>query len=102
MQKIIQGKRYDTEKSTIIGTFVPDASKATTTPSPFSPMMPGMMSVQIDTTQGERLHRGRYGSWFTHRDDGTVNPLQPEQARAWMESNNLTDEIPKHFSISEA
>lgn len=101
MQKIINGKRFNTEKSTIVGTFIPDATKVTAQ-TPFAPLMPGMMGVQIDTTQGERLHLGRYGSWFLHRDDDTIAPMAPEQARAWMEANNLTDEIPKHFSVSEA
>lgn len=104
MQKIINGKRYDTETSTVIGEFTPDPAiqAKTATPQVMSPwmMMPGI--IQIDATQGERLHRGRYGSWFTHRDDGLLTPLVPEQARAWMEAHNLTEEIPTYFSVSEA
>jgi len=90
-KRIIEGKTYNTETSTLVH------------------------AVEYDqgfVEQGEQLYQNRYGAFFTYSyQDGmaeddyqTITPISPDEARAWLEKNaqwqpelieNLFGEMPE-------
>ena len=96
MKRIVEGKRYDTETAEEIACYSNNLSS----------------SDFRNCT--ETLYKTKNGSWFLHGRGGPLSPwsqtegnttwgdnrikvLETSDAKRWLEENDFTDEVEKHF-----
>ena len=101
MRRVIRGKRYDTDKATLVAETTSGGA-----PNDFRYWQ-------------ESLYRSPRGNWFvvgcghamtqwaTHTVDGSgwgegLRPIEPRAALQWLEDAGETEQIDKYFQVEDA